>query len=102
MTPRLDICSGIEIRSMERSFEAGYTGYTLTWGLSFQIRRLVGWERYDRALHVVWNCGSRENTSLEFFEDALRKVQSRGRDIRVGYCRSGVRSMDLARANVVR
>jgi Family of unknown function (DUF5372) len=45
---------------------------------------------------VVWNCGSRENISLEFFEDALRKVQSRGRDIRDGYCRLFVPSKDLA------
>jgi len=42
---------------------------------------------------------SRENTSLEFFEDALRKVQSRGRDIRDGYCRLFVPSKDFARAS---
>src|SRR5262249_7468070 len=37
-----------------------------------------------------------ENTFSKFFEDALRKVQSRGQDIRGVYCRSRVPRKDLA------
>jgi hypothetical protein len=68
-------------------------------GLSFRNRRFGEWESSDRVINVALHCCNSGNTLSKFFEDALRRVQSRGRDTRGEYCRSLVPHRRFARVS---